>query len=206
VIDPVLQSPDNSKSMDEITFKKADNHYKNHYDEDNPSEEVKKNRSMSDNYERISMSGTSDKENAPDIHLDNVEEIRRPVSCEISCQTDEFKGSPQTSSNYDHPIHTAENIIHKKHEDTACKELKKRNKQHSIAEESDISLTEDMKISFMNFSIGDIALFVPIDDKRQHWMAFHSNRPYRFLAQVHSLLFSSVSFLFLFSFFSLAFY
>jgi hypothetical protein len=43
---------------------------------------------------------------------------------------------------------------------------------------------EEMKISFMSFSVGDIALFVPIDEKRTTWMAFHSNRPYRFLAQV----------------------
>jgi hypothetical protein len=183
VIDPVLQSPDNSRSMEEITFKKTSSQK----DDDNDSSEEVKNRSLSD-YERISMSGaSSNKENCPDTTSINVER-RRPISCEISCQTDEFKGSPQTSSNYDHPINSTDSNNHKTSADTACKEFKKENKQYSIAAEPDVhTSTEEMKISFMNFSIGDVALFVPIDDKRQHWMAFHSNRPYRFLAQVHSL-------------------
>ena len=61
---------------------------------------------------------------------------------------------------------------------------------------SNPSVPEDFKISFMNFSIGDIALFVPIDEKKSIWMAFHSSRPYRFLAQVsfinlHSILSNS---------------
>lgn len=43
---------------------------------------------------------------------------------------------------------------------------------------------EDLKISFMNFKAGSIALFVPVDASRKVWMAFHSNKPNRFLAQV----------------------
>lgn len=42
----------------------------------------------------------------------------------------------------------------------------------------------NMKISFMEFNVGDIALFVPIDERKEKWMAFHSNRPHRYLAQV----------------------
>eukprot|EP01032_Pedospumella_encystans_P013734 gene13734-15799_t len=42
---------------------------------------------------------------------------------------------------------------------------------------------EELKISFMNFKAGSIALFVPVDASRKVWMAFHSNRPNRFLAQ-----------------------
>lgn len=42
----------------------------------------------------------------------------------------------------------------------------------------------NMKISFMEFAVGDIALFVPVDEKKERWMAFHSNRPHRYLAQV----------------------
>ena len=45
---------------------------------------------------------------------------------------------------------------------------------------------EELKISFMNFKAGSIALFVPVDASRKVWMAFHSNRPNRFLAQVCS--------------------
>mmetsp|Transcript_15829 Transcript_15829/g.17143 ORF Transcript_15829/g.17143 Transcript_15829/m.17143 type:complete len:351 (+) Transcript_15829:126-1178(+) len=41
----------------------------------------------------------------------------------------------------------------------------------------------NMKISFMEFAVGDIALFVPVDEKKERWMAFHSNRPHRYLAQ-----------------------
>ena len=36
----------------------------------------------------------------------------------------------------------------------------------------------------MNFKAGSIALFVPVDASRKVWMAFHSNKPNRFLAQV----------------------
>lgn len=57
---------------------------------------------------------------------------------------------------------------------------------------SNIILTEEdmknLKISFMNFAIGDIALFVPTDERKTVWMAFHSNRPYRYLAQVKIFL------------------
>lgn len=42
----------------------------------------------------------------------------------------------------------------------------------------------DLKISFMKFKAGSIALFVPVDATRKVWMAFHSNKPYHFLAQV----------------------
>lgn len=42
----------------------------------------------------------------------------------------------------------------------------------------------NMKISFMEFAVGDVALFVPVDEKKERWMAFHSNRPHRYLAQV----------------------
>jgi hypothetical protein len=79
--------------------------------------------------------------------------------------------------------------------------------QQQATNSTTIMQSEEMKISFMNFSVGDIALFVPIDEKRTTWMAFHSNRPYRFLAQVslsHYLLssFCFVNFLF-FLYFSL---
>jgi len=43
---------------------------------------------------------------------------------------------------------------------------------------------DELKISFMNFKAGSIALFVPVDASRKVWMAFHSNKPNRFLAQV----------------------
>lgn len=43
---------------------------------------------------------------------------------------------------------------------------------------------EELKISFMNFKAGSVALFVPVDASRKVWMAFHSNKPNRFLAQV----------------------
>lgn len=39
------------------------------------------------------------------------------------------------------------------------------------------------KITFKNFQVGDIALFVPHSvENRQKWTAFHSNSPYRFLS------------------------
>lgn len=41
----------------------------------------------------------------------------------------------------------------------------------------------NMKISFLEFAVGDIALFVPVDEKKENWMAFHSNRPHRYLAK-----------------------
>lgn len=44
-------------------------------------------------------------------------------------------------------------------------------------------LSQDFKISFMSFSIGDIALFVPINQELSIWMAFHSNQPHRYLAK-----------------------
>lgn len=44
-------------------------------------------------------------------------------------------------------------------------------------------LLGDLKISFLNFRINDIALFLAIDDNKQQWMAFHSSRPYYFLAK-----------------------
>jgi hypothetical protein len=43
---------------------------------------------------------------------------------------------------------------------------------------------DELKISFMNFKAGSIALFVPVDASKTSWMAFHSNRPNRFLAEV----------------------
>jgi len=42
---------------------------------------------------------------------------------------------------------------------------------------------EEPKISFMNFEVGSIALFVPVGSDRTIWMAFHSGKPNRFLAQ-----------------------
>lgn len=42
----------------------------------------------------------------------------------------------------------------------------------------------ELKISFMRFKAGSIALFVPVDTTRKVWMAFHSNKPNHFLAQV----------------------
>ena len=46
----------------------------------------------------------------------------------------------------------------------------------------------DLKISFMNFKAGSIALFVPVDASKKVWMAFHSNKPNRFLSQVNMKL------------------
>ena len=54
---------------------------------------------------------------------------------------------------------------------------------------------DELKISFMNFKAGSIALFVPVDASRKVWMAFHSNKPNRFLAQV---CFPTWSFLYIF--------
>jgi len=39
----------------------------------------------------------------------------------------------------------------------------------------------------MNFRAGSIALFVPVDASRKVWMAFHSNKPNRFLSQVRNI-------------------
>ena len=41
-------------------------------------------------------------------------------------------------------------------------------------------------ISFLDFKIGDVALFVPIDPKTKLiWMAFHHCKPNRYLAEVN---------------------
>ena len=59
------------------------------------------------------------------------------------------------------------------------------NKADDVHADSDAEEEEEaMKISFMNFKAGSVALFVPIDATKKVWMAFHSNKPNRFLAQV----------------------
>ena len=55
------------------------------------------------------------------------------------------------------------------------------NNNHDDEEEED---EDELKISFMNFKAGSIALFVPVDASKKTWMAFHSNKPNRFLSQV----------------------
>ena len=49
---------------------------------------------------------------------------------------------------------------------------------------------EEMKISFLSFKVGSIALFVPVDSSKSTWMAFHANKPNRFLAQVYTILYT----------------
>lgn len=44
--------------------------------------------------------------------------------------------------------------------------------------------TEEPKISFMNFKVGCIALFVPMDAGKKTWMAFHHEKPNHFLDPV----------------------
>lgn len=49
-------------------------------------------------------------------------------------------------------------------------------------------------ITFMEFAVGDIALFMPLHtDNRKVWIAFNSNSPYHFLADVSYRLFICVT-------------
>ena len=40
------------------------------------------------------------------------------------------------------------------------------------------------KISFKDFRVGDVMLFIPTSEARKKWIAFHTGAPHRFLSDV----------------------
>lgn len=52
---------------------------------------------------------------------------------------------------------------------------------HSYPVEATTKADPEPKISFMNFNVGSIALFIPTDNAKKIWMAFHCGKPNHFL-------------------------
>lgn len=50
--------------------------------------------------------------------------------------------------------------------------------------EATVKADQEPKISFMNFNVGSIALFIPTDNAKKVWMAFHCGKPNHFLEAV----------------------
>lgn len=58
----------------------------------------------------------------------------------------------------------------------------------TIEEDAEAAAALPLKISFMDFQVNDIALFLPVNEKRDIWMAFHAYKPHRYLAPVSTYL------------------